>query len=181
MEYVTYAPDGSLTGSYNQDLAPEHVDCYIEASDDQRQNWTQYQANSARTGLVAKEAPSTPSLAQLVSMRCAQSDAFAAEKRNSYVAGTSPAEMASWPIKLAEAVKFAASGVSSDAPYLSAEAAARGMTLSALVAKVQTNGAQLAGMEAQIAGVNGRHKDALAAMADVSAVAAYDITAGYPA
>lgn len=124
--------------------------------------------------------PPVVPLDQLIARRRADSDALAAAKRDSVVAGTSPAEMASWPIKLAEAMKFTASSVPADAPYLAAEAEARGVTLDVLVAKVQTNGAVLAGLEAQIAGVNGKHRDAIAAMTDSAAVLAYDITAGYP-
>jgi len=124
--------------------------------------------------------PALPPLDEVITQRRAESDALAAAKRNSVVGGTSPAEMASWPIKLAEAVKFAASSDPADAPYLGVEAAARGITLEELVAKVQTNGAMLAGLEAQIAGINGKHRDALATMTVSTDVLAYDITAGYP-
>lgn len=51
MNYVTYDADGNLTGSYLQDLQPEHADCYIEVTDDQRMNSELYRANAARDGL----------------------------------------------------------------------------------------------------------------------------------
>jgi hypothetical protein len=51
MEYVTYSPDGKLTGGYSQALHPDHVAAHIEVTMAQRQNWTAYQANAARDGL----------------------------------------------------------------------------------------------------------------------------------
>ncbi|MES2126643.1 MAG: hypothetical protein V4463_05170 [Pseudomonadota bacterium] len=180
MDYVTYAPSGLLTGGYSQELAEAHADCYIEVTVDQRINWIDFCANDARDGVEALPPPAAETVSQLIAKRIVESDGLAAAKRNAIVAGTSPAEMASWPIKLAEAVKYVASNDPPDAPYLTAEAAARNITLAALVAKVQTNGAVLAGLEAQIAGINGKHKDALALLTTVEDVAAYDITAGYP-
>jgi len=180
MNYVTYDNTGKLTGAYEQDLHVEHADCYIEVTADQRASWTAFQANAARDGIELIPPASAPTCAELIARRCSESDALAAGKRDAIVAGTSPAEMASWPIKLAEAVKFTASSNPADAPNLSAEATARGVTLASLAAMVQTNGATLAALEAQIAGANGKHKDALGAMTDSSAVLSYDIATGYP-
>lgn len=109
----------------------------------------------------------------------AEIERAAAAMRAKFCAPTSPYEAASWPLKLAEARTYAASGDAADAPILSAEAAARGCTLPELLARVNSNAASLAALEAQIAGVSGRHRDALAGMTDEEALA-YDWRDGWP-
>lgn len=42
MKYVTYSSDGELTGSFWQDLQPEHAGNYVEVEEDVRTNWTHY-------------------------------------------------------------------------------------------------------------------------------------------
>lgn len=110
-------------------------------------------------------------------------DILARDKRNSIVADISPAEMASWPIKRAEALAYQSSGLDSDAPNLVVEAAARETTLADLVAKVLSKAEQLAYIEAQIAGHAGKLQDQLRAVDDGDMVAldAIDIEAGWPA
>lgn len=68
MNYVTFDEDGNLTGSYQQDLHPDHADSHIEVSDEQRRNWVQYQANAARNGLdlIPPKQPEPPSEAEMV-------------------------------------------------------------------------------------------------------------------
>lgn len=51
MNYVTYDDAGKLSGGYCQELQPDHEAAYIEVSPDQRENWTNYQANPDRDGL----------------------------------------------------------------------------------------------------------------------------------
>lgn len=51
MNYVTYDFTGKLTGGYQQDLHPSHVDKYIEVTDQQRINWVLYQANETLDGI----------------------------------------------------------------------------------------------------------------------------------
>lgn len=101
--------------------------------------------------------------------------------RDAAVAGISPAEMASWTIKRAEAQAIAGGATAEAAPLLSAEALARGCTLAELVARVQANATALAGLEAAIAGTEGRHRDAVTACEDFASVLAYDFSAGWPA
>jgi hypothetical protein len=62
MDYVTYNETGALTGSYSQDLSPEHASCYIEVTPAQRQNWTGYRADAARAAveLIPAPAPDLP-------------------------------------------------------------------------------------------------------------------------
>lgn len=111
---------------------------------------------------------------------CKQIDALATVKRNMVVAVYSPGEMASWPIKRAEALAYVASGLSSDAPNLQSEAATRGITLTELVTKVINDANRFAGLEAAIAGTSGRHRDAVKALPTKEAMSAYDYTVGWP-
>lgn len=115
----------------------------------------------------------------------ADCDAIAVTKRATITRGISPAEMASWPIKRAEALAYQASANAADAPMLQVEAAARGVTLAVLADKVLVKAALLSQFEAAIAGNNGRHNDALDALAaaqgtTVEQMEAYDITTGWP-
>lgn len=107
-------------------------------------------------------------------------DRLALEKRAAVVAGVSPAEMASWPIKRTEALAYQASSNSADAPSLAAEATARQITLSALTAKVIAKSSALSALEAAIAGANGLHNDTIAQLATIEAIQAYDVAAGWP-
>lgn len=68
MEYVTYDENGNLTGSYLQDLLPEHEGVHIEVDDAQRAAWTTFRANNTRDGLeligpVVAPAPTIDDLA----------------------------------------------------------------------------------------------------------------------
>jgi hypothetical protein len=101
--------------------------------------------------------------------------------RDQVVAAISPGEMASWSIKRAEAIAYAQSGNPADAPMLSAEAAVRGITLPAMLVKVQANASSFAAAEAAIGGADGKHRDAIAALTTWEAVRDYDLTAGWPA
>ncbi|GGX98996.1 hypothetical protein GJV26_15935 [Massilia dura] len=68
MKYVTYDEDGNLTGSFCQDLHPDHAVAYIEVSEVQQQGWLAYRANDARDGLYqlpAMEAPVMPPAASI--------------------------------------------------------------------------------------------------------------------
>lgn len=111
---------------------------------------------------------------------CAEVSAMAKQLRDRAVADVSAGEMASWPVKRAEAAAYLASRNPGDAPMLSVECAARGISLDAMVAKVEGNAARLAQLEAIIAGVDGRHRDALRACNTFEALAAYDYTTGWP-
>ena len=109
----------------------------------------------------------------------AEIDRRAASIRDATTAGTSPAEMASWPIKRAEAEAYTADANAS-VPVLTMEAQARGVPVAALVARVMANSAMLSALEAQIAGVSGRHRDSVNAASSVEAVFGYDFTTGWP-
>lgn len=119
-------------------------------------------------------------VADAAAYRSAEVERIAKAKRDQVIAGVSPGEMASWPIKLSEAATYAQSGNASDAPLLSLEAQARGVTLAELVGKVDGAAQTFAALEAMIAGTSGRHRDALAAATTFEEVAAYDIAADWP-
>jgi len=104
----------------------------------------------------------------------------AKQLRDSVVVLFSPAEMASWSIKRDEAIRFSASGAESDAPNLSQEAYVRGITLATLAEKVLAKSAQLAGMEARIAGRCGALQDAAAVATTDAELLAIDLEAGWP-
>lgn len=97
--------------------------------------------------------------------------AFAMRER--MLAGTHPAEMSSWALKLAEAQQ-------GGGPLLDAEAAARGIPASNLVTKVLANAQALAMAEAAIAGAAGRHRDMVRSLPDIQSVITYDFTGGWP-
>jgi hypothetical protein len=106
-------------------------------------------------------------------------DTLAAKKRNSVVGSTSPAEMASWSLKIQEAHAYLANNTAAT-PMLTPEANARGVTVFALAQKVVANNNQLAGIEAAIAGVSGKHRDAVGATTTFQAALAYDYSTGWP-
>jgi hypothetical protein len=112
---------------------------------------------------------------------CAEVARHAKFIRDAVIADISAAEMASWPIKLAQAAAYALSGNEADAPMLALEAQARALTLAELVAKVDTKAQQFAALEAQIAGVDGYHRDRIRALSSFTAVLAYDYRTGWPA
>ncbi|MBI5922548.1 MAG: hypothetical protein HY847_13015 [Betaproteobacteria bacterium] len=120
-------------------------------------------------------------LATIKTTTIAKVESCARQVRDQIVAGISPAEMASWPIKRAEALAYQSSSNAADAPNLAAEATARGVSLTVLAEKVLAKAAILAGLEARIAGNTGKHNDAIGALTAAAAVLAYDYSAGWPA
>jgi hypothetical protein len=100
--------------------------------------------------------------------------------RDRVVSEISMGELASWPVKLAEAVRFAETGNGANCPMLSAEAQARGIPLAALVGKVGGNALGFSAIEAAIGGADGKHRDAIKAITTFVALADYDCTAGWP-
>lgn len=112
-------------------------------------------------------------LAEAQANRAAVIDLVAASLRNQVTYGTSPAEMASWPLKLAEA--NAGGG-----PMLALEAQYRGISEAALVQLVLDQASQLSAIEAHIAGVSGKHRDAIDALGTIEEVCNYDTQADWP-
>lgn len=112
---------------------------------------------------------------------CAEIDAHARMLREKVTASVSPAEMASWAMKSAEARAFQITGNPSDAaPLLTIEAATRGVPLSDIVTRVLANALSLATLEATIAGVSGRHRDTVKSYSTIAEVLSYDWRAGWP-
>jgi len=119
-------------------------------------------------------------LEQAKAAKCAEVLAHAKALRDKVVAQVSSGEMASWPIKRAEAAAYGADPTAA-CPMLMAEATTRGITLAALIAKVNGNAATFAGKEAAIGGNDGKHRDAINALTDFASVGAYDFSGGWPA
>lgn len=129
--------------------------------------------------------PRWPDIPTAQAARRRECDLLAKAKRDAIVADYSAAEMTSWPIKRAEALAWQTSGNAADAPLLSIEATARGVSLSELVTLVLNKANTLSQLEAAIAGNNGKHNDAIDALAATEGVTAaqidaYDITTGWP-
>lgn len=96
--------------------------------------------------------------------------------RHNYSAG----ETAAWPIKKAEAIAYNASGKVTDAPLLSAEAAASGRSLASLVQRVSQNATAFSAFTAACAGVRTRHQDAIELLTTFDEIVAYNIAEGWP-
>lgn len=107
-------------------------------------------------------------------------DAHAKALRDAVVENISPAEMAAWGIKRAEAAAYLASGNTSNAPMLVIEAQARNVSVADLVQKVVNKATLLAQLEAVIAGVAGAHSDAVRAFATFEDVLSYNWHIGWP-
>jgi hypothetical protein len=120
-------------------------------------------------------------LADAQASRIAEIEAYAAGLRNKIIAGISAGEMSSWPLKIAEARLWTASGDDADAPMLAATAQIRGIPMAEMVAKVMGAATPFAMAEAAIDGTRGKHCDAINAMTDVRDVVVYDWRAGWPA
>ena len=112
-------------------------------------------------------------LAEAQADRSAVVDLVAASLRDQITAGTSAAEMSSWPLKLNEAN-------SGGGPMLTLEAQYRGITEAALIVLVLDKAQQLSTLEAQIAGVSGMHRDTIDAMTTIADVVAYDMRSDWP-
>lgn len=122
----------------------------------------------------------TRTIENIKTLKQAEVSAYAKGLRDQVVKAISVGELASWSIKLSEASKYAQTGQASDAPMLDAEAVARGITLAELVGKVGGNATTFAGLEAAIAGADGRHRDAIKTLTTFEEVAAYDFSTGWP-
>ncbi len=134
-------------------------------------------ATGAAVEYVVEDIP----IEELRAAKIAAAEARARDLRDRIVAGISPAEMATWSIKRAEALAYTATGNTADAPGLDLEAQARGVPLATFVHKVLTKAAQLSALEAAIAGRCGAIQDAARAATTAAQIAAIDVEAGWPA
>lgn len=119
------------------------------------------------------------SIADAQTARC--DDVYAVAKRlfDLAIADNSRGELAAWPILVQEATAYQANAAAS-VPNITAEAQARGCTVADLAQRVLANAAQYQALRAQIAGVSGKHRDAISALTDFDAIADYDYSAGWP-
>ena len=117
-------------------------------------------------------------LAQAKSDRKREISSIARTKYDAVTTGISAAEMAGWPILLSESVSYRAGGTTH--PALDAEAYVRGISVEALVQKVEGNAAAFQSARAAIAGTDGRKRDQVDALMTFEQVAAYDVAGGWP-
>lgn len=119
------------------------------------------------------------SIADAQTARC--NDVYAVAKRlfDLAIADNSRGELAAWPLLVQEATAYQASPAAS-VPNLTPEAQARGCTVADLAQRVLSNAAQYQALRAQIAGVSGKHRDAINALTDFDAIADYDFSLGWP-
>lgn len=94
--------------------------------------------------------------------------------------GYSVGEMSTWPIKSAELVAYAKTGMEADAPRLVAEAQLSGRPLANVVQRVQANAAAYAAFADAAAAARGKHTDALRSQTTFDGVAGYNIATGWP-
>lgn len=118
-------------------------------------------------------------LADAKAHKAAEIIAFAKTQFDKTIAGISAGEMAGWPILRAEAIAYGVSGNEADCPSIVQEAADRGITVAALVAKVNANAAYFNMLRAKISGTSGKHRDAVNVLTTFAAVAAYDYSTGW--
>ncbi|MDR0251544.1 MAG: hypothetical protein LBI35_09625 [Burkholderiales bacterium] len=112
---------------------------------------------------------------------------YASGLRNKIYAGTSQWESASWAYKFSEALKIIGYGPSTTLanikaanPRLYEEAEIRGMDVRVLAQEIAAKANEFYSIEAEIAGVAGRHGDAVAKLKDVRDVLFYDWHTGWP-
>lgn len=105
----------------------------------------------------------------------------AAALRQKAITGKSFGELASWPIKRAEANAYNKLGEAAECPVLRMEATVRGIPLADLVVKVNGNASMFLDIETRIAGVDGMHRDTVKTLKTFAEVANYDFSAGWPA
>lgn len=113
------------------------------------------------------------SLSECQDALCKEIDKHAARLRDKVTEGVSPAEMASWSLKSVEASAKEVDPAAAT-PMLDQEADVRGVSVDSIAARVRVNAAALMSSEAAIAGIAGKHKDAVRTLTSFDQVAAYD-------
>ena len=161
-------------------------------------DWQEYQA-----ALTGGETPLPADAAGQLDLEAARAakieeiNTYAAGRRNQVVRGRSVAEMASWAMKLQDALAVVSAQPSPFAALLPALGAAlglpkeplsvnaalgavRGISEAEHAAKVLAQAGQLLVMEVAIDALRGKHADAVGAMTDVRDIVMYDWLAGWP-
>lgn len=116
-------------------------------------------------------------VANSISIKKQEIEAFAAKLRNKAVEGSDPIERASWGTKYAQAKSYQASSDATDAPILVKEAIDGNVDLQFIVDRVIRNGEAFEVIEAKIAGTAGRHKRIIEGMTDFKKILDYDYSA----
>jgi hypothetical protein len=160
-------------GVFDRDLARE-----VRLGDAE---WPNYEAWLAAGNTPDPEpAPPKATLEYALAEKLAAIEDKATDQRARLTVRASSGEMSSWTEKIRQARAFTISLLDSDAPMLAREALARGVTTADIARRVVTNWNAYLQAEATIAGISGKHRDAVRALIDVDAVMAYDFSQGWP-
>ncbi|MCL2872430.1 MAG: hypothetical protein FWF41_05565 [Betaproteobacteria bacterium] len=149
--------------------------------------WDEYQAWLSAGNKALAPADKIPTLDEArANIKSAISD-IAASLRNKTTLGISPAEIMAWTYKFLEAEKIVGYGaqttlanIKASNPRIWEEAEYRGIDARDLAKKIWQKGSAFYKMEAAIAGISGKHSDAVDALADVRDVLFYDWLSGWP-
>lgn len=149
--------------------------------------WDEYQAWLSSGNVPLPPVDKIPSLDEAKKDIKRAIDDYAAGLRNKALLGTSNAEMAAWSFKFPEAVKIVGYGASTtnanikaSNPRIWAEAEHRGITARELAEKIVEKAYSFWDAEARIAGIAGRHCDAVDKLTDVRDVLFYDWQQDWP-
>lgn len=161
--------------------------------------WAEYQQWLTEGGVLLPLDPvgQIADLATAKTQRCNEINAYAASLRNKAIAGRSTGEMASWALKLFDAMAVAGSQPSPFAAVLSAlqtalglpvtptsynhaVAMVRGITEAQHVNLVLAQAVPFMAAEAAIDGNRGKHCDAINAKTTIPDIVTYDWSIGWP-
>lgn len=112
--------------------------------------------------------------------RCAKVDQHAKKLFDQAVAGVSAAEMAGWPLLAEQAKLYNVAQDESVAPAIVTEASFRGVEVQVLVDKVLEKAQLFNLLRAAIAGVSGKHRDAIKALDTFDDILNYDYSTDWP-
>ncbi|MDR2173669.1 MAG: hypothetical protein LBE32_05640 [Burkholderiales bacterium] len=149
--------------------------------------WNAYQAWLSNGNIPLPPIDTVPTLDEAKENIKQAINDHAAGLRNKAHAGTSPWEAASWGFKFPEAVKIMGYGPSTTLanikaanPRICEEAEIRGIDPRVLASKIEQKANEFWSMEAKIAGIVGKHCDAVDKLSDVRDVLFYDWRNGWP-
>ncbi|GGD00128.1 hypothetical protein [Undibacterium terreum] len=114
----------------------------------------------------------TARMAEVDALTCVQFDT-AGKKKSAF-------EAARWPVLLSQTMAYQQTQSLASCPSVVGEAAIRRIPVQDLMVKIMANAALLDGVGQEIAGISGRHRDAIATLQSFEAVQDYDIATEWP-
>lgn len=143
--------------------------------------WPEYEAWLAKPGNAPLPAAATPAISrgEALARKLSEIEEIASAARQRVTGPVSPQEMASWPVKLQQAIAFTESAPETDFEMIAIEARARGVEVIEIASRVISNARGYSAAEARIAGTAGKHRDAVRALTEAGDILAYDTTKGW--